>query len=365
VKQNWLLEGKAMKCKSVTWLLQHHCYVDAMKIFFVPQGIHIAWRIHRLIIGGMVLISMPALATVFDTTVTDVTTRAFSVVWVSDEQVTDATVKVFSDQNGASELSGLQVDLIRNPLALQQGIVKVNLSGLLPGSTVYVRTETTGLGGQVFFPQTNPLIKVVTAIESTKANQNNEPIVNDLILHKIYQPDGVSSADGALLLIKIPSISSYPLTAFVGEGYPSPSAVADLNNLFEDSTGMSAEVIGREVLEIIEFRGTQLCGANDQKLTHLRRTPPHEETQETPPKPAITELELPQPCFSPQGVSADFNCDGKINAIDFNEFLIKFGTSRTNASAKCKFNADFDLYKDGKVDAVDFNDFLIVFGSSE
>lgn len=313
------------------------------------------WRLVGFISFYLLSATIPAVAVVSDTQITDVTTRAFSVVWVSGEQVTSATttVKVFSDASGSSDITAtLNVTPVSPPPALLQGIVKVDVTGFAPGTTAYVRTVTNGV-------ESPNLLPIRTALESTKANPNNQPIVNDLILHKIFLPDGVNPAEGALLLVKIPSISSYPLTAFVGEGYTSPAAVVDLNNLFNDGTGLSAEVKGGEVIEVTELRGIQSCNLNDQKLTRIRRAPQHKEN------PAITELESPAPCFSPSNIAADFNCDGKINAIDFNEFLIKFGTSKLNPASKCKFSSDFDLYKDDKIDAVDFNDFLIVFGSSE
>ena len=52
-------------------------------------------------------------AAVTDVTIADVTTRAFSVVWVSDEAVDTATVRVFSDANGDTEItSTVQVTLV-------------------------------------------------------------------------------------------------------------------------------------------------------------------------------------------------------------------------------------------------------------
>ena len=90
-----------------------------------------------------------AQAAVFDVTITDVTTRAFATVWVSDEPVTAATVRVFADANGAFELtSTLDVTLVSTsfPPALAQGIVKVEVAGLSADSTVFVQTQTTSAG---------------------------------------------------------------------------------------------------------------------------------------------------------------------------------------------------------------------------
>ena len=306
------------------------------------------WYLAGFISLYLLSATVPAVAVVSDTQITDVTTRAFSVVWVSSEQVASATVNVFSDASGSNNITAtlnvIPVSDVNPSPALLQGIVKVDVTGLAPGTTAYVRTVTNGV-------ESPNLLPVRTALESTKANSNNQPIVNDLILHKIFLPDGVNPAEGALLLVKVPKISSYPLTAFVDQGFTAPVAVIDLNNLFNDATGVSAEVLAGEVLEVTEFRGLH-CDQN-QKLTHMRQAPGHEE-----PPPVITELELPVKCFSPNNIAADFNCDKGIDPGDFNLFLSSFGTSIPT----CRFNPDYDLNADETVGPGDFNLFLSVFG---
>jgi len=298
------------------------------------------WHLAGFISLYLLSATVPAVAVVSDTQITDVTTRAFSVVWVSSEPVTSATVKVFRDSTDIT--ATLNVNLVSPSSALQRGIVKVDVTGLTPVTTVSVRTVTNG--------SESDRLSVRTAAESTKANSNNQPIVNDLIMHKIFLPDGVTPAEGGLLLVKAPRLSSYPLTAFVGQGFTAPVAVIDLNNLFNDTTGLSAEVLAGEVLEVTEFRGLY-CNQN-QKLTRMRQVPSHEES------PPITELELPIKCFSPNNIAADFNCDKSIDPGDFNLFLYSFGTS----IPACRFNPDYDLNADKTIDPGDFNLFLFVFG---
>ena len=306
------------------------------------------WHLAGLLSFYLLSATVPAVAVVSDTQITDVTTRAFSAVWVSSEQVTSATVQVFSDAGGSNDITAtLNVTLVSPQSALLQGIAKVDVAGLAPATTAYVRTVTIGPSGQVV---SSNLLPVRTARESTKANSSNQPIINDLILDKIFLPDGVNPAEGALLLVKAPKISSYPLTAFVGQGFTAPAAVIDLNNLFNDATGLSAEVPAGAVLEVTEFRGLH-CNQN-QKLAHMRLAPSHEET------PPITELELPAKCFSPNNVAADFNCDKSIDPGDFNLFLSSFGTSIPT----CRFNSDYDLNADKTIGPGDFNLFLSVFG---
>lgn len=133
----------------------------------------------------LVVCTAPAAAAVFDLTIADVTTRAFSVVWVSDEPVTDATVRVFRDAGGMTNItSALAVTLVSAAFspALAQGIVKVGVTGLTAGTSVFVQTQTTGTSGTVLFPAVPPFLEVHTATKTTKANALGQPIVNDLIL---------------------------------------------------------------------------------------------------------------------------------------------------------------------------------------
>ncbi len=314
-------------------------------------------RAFLAVLLGLLLGPAPAMADVFDVTIANVTTRAFSLVWVSDEPVDDATVGVFRDPDGQDEITAdLSVTLVSRafPPALDQGIVMVDVTGLAANVSVYVQTETISDGGTVLFPASAPLLEVTTAAVTTKANANDEPIVNDLILKEIFDPDGVTPTAGTLLLVDVPSVALAPLAAFVGDGFATPAGAVDLNNVFDGDSKTSAEVLGGEVLKITEFRGL-LCNVDEHRLVKLRRVPEHEET------PRITELEQAAPCFSPNGIAADFNCDGTINPIDFNEFLIQFGLSRPD----CKFNSDFDLSPDDRIDPIDFNEFLIVFGMTE
>ena len=87
----------------------------------------------------------------------------------------------------------------------------------------------------------------------------------------------------------------------------------------------------------------------------LAARPAHEET------PAITELEAPATCYSPNAVSADYDCDRRIGLVDFTRFLGNF----TLELPDCQFNSDYDLDADSRVGLVDFTRFLSVFGSVE
>lgn len=297
----------------------------------------------------------PVNAAVYDTTACNVTTRAFSVVWASDEVVTGALVRVYADDQGLVELTGsLAVDLSSATVSMAhgQGLVKVDVTGITADTLVYVQTETTGASGTVLYPQTAPYLPVRTALSTRKATVSNVPIASDLITHDVLAPDGVTPSEGTLLLATVPAISDYPLCAFAGDSVVAPAAVVDLNNLFEATTGLNAELVGGEALRLTEFRGL-LCNPDAQALVRFRRVPVHEES------PAITEQEAAGGCFT----GADFNCDGCVDPADFNEFLIKFGL--VNQPLDCRFNADFDLSGDSRIDPIDFNELLMTFGVCE
>jgi hypothetical protein len=305
-----------------------------------------------LALAALLAGATPTTASVSDVTIADVTTRAFSVVWVSSEPVTSATVHVFSDTGGTVDItSTLTVTLVSAafPPALAHGVVKVDVAALAADSTVFVQTTTTGASGTVLFPTSPPFLAVHTALQTTKANDVNKPIVNDLIQHNVFAPDGTTPATGALLVLSAPNLGASPLTVFVGQGFPAPAAVIDLNNLYQSSTGTSAEVAANQNLTLTEFRGLLCPGLSNHKLIRLRRAPAHEET------PPITEVEAPVPCFF-----ADTVCDNTINILDAQRVLNIFGRTR----GECAFNPDLDIVADDTINILDVQGVLNRFGQS-
>ena len=324
----------------------------------------------KVLTASFVLIAVcaavrPGAASVSDVTVADVTTRAFSVVWVSSEPVTSATVRVFSDAGGTQEItSTLAVSLVSAsfPPALTQGIVKVAVAGLSPNTDVFVQTLTTGSGGTVSFPAGPPLLQVHTATKTMKVNASNQPIVNDLIQHELFSPDGVTPTAGTLLVVAVPNLGAHPLTAFVGEGVPAPAAVVDLNNLFSAASGVNAEVPVDQVLTVTEFRGLLCPGLADHKLFRFRRAPaagtggvPPPGPLPAPEPPRVTELKSPSECFF-----ADTVCDDTVNILDAQRVLNVF--SRTKG--QCAFNSDLDIVADNVINILDVQSVLNRFGQS-
>ena len=333
-----------------------HGFTCASPKTFVTKyaGISSATRTNVPIIVTMILgLTLTAhflSADVFNTTITDVTTRAFSVVWISDEPVTDVDIRVFSDPDGTTELL-VDVTVISQTVtgAHDNGIVKIDVTGLAADTTVYAQTETVGASGVILFPNSTPFLEVTTAAETTKVNALNQPIVNDLIRYDAFGVDGATPVPGSIVIVGIPSVSNYPLSVFVGSnGFPNTSAVVDLNNLF-DSTGVSAEVPADAVIEIQELRGLNCLGLENHSLRRFGRVPAHEET------PAITELESPTSCFS-----ADTICDDTVNVLDVQFVLNSFNST----PGDCAFNPQVNTISDNAINILDVQQVLNHFGDN-
>jgi hypothetical protein len=302
---------------------------------------------------------------VSDVTVADVTTRAFSVVWVSSEAVTSAGARIFSDVGGTQEItSSLTITLVSAsfPPALTEGIVKVAVTGAAPDTDVFVQTQTTGSSGTVQFPVGPPFIQVHTATKTMKINASNQPIANAVIQHSIFAPDGVTPAAGALLMVAVPNLGAHPLTAFVGEDVPAPAAAVDLNNLFAATSGVNAEVPADQILTVTEFRGLFCPGLADHKLLHFRRVPAAGTGGVPPPGPVlppapppVTELASPAGCFF-----ADTVCDDTINILDAQRVLNIFNRTQ----GQCAFNSDLDIVPDKVINILDVQSVLNRFGQS-
>ena len=295
-------------------------------------------------------------AAVSDITPTDVTTRAFSVVWASDEPVTTATLRVFADSAGLTELTGsVSLTLASQAVAESHtlGVVKVDVRSLAANTCYYFQTETTTASGTVSSPAAAPFTEVCTQIGTERVNPTDEPIVNDLILHDVFAPDGGTPGTGAIMLLSAPTLATHPISAIVGEEFAAPSAMVDLNNLFDLSSKISVEVPEAEILQISEFRGLLCPNLTGHQLTRYRRAPAHGEIP-TIGFP-ITELEVPDTCFF-----ADTFCDDTIDIMDAQRVLTAF----TAQPGDCRFNSDLDIVADQIINVLDVQSVLNRFGES-
>jgi hypothetical protein len=295
------------------------------------------------------LIPQTSQADVFDISIADVTTRSFSVVWVSDEPVLSATLRVFADADGITDLTpSLTIDTVSAalPPAHDRGIVKVSVAGLSAEQVIYVQTVTDTATGQAVSPATAPFLGAVTAFSTTRVQPGGAVIASDLIQHVVVNPlDGVTPTAGTLVLLKIPGLGSSPLSAIAGENGFTDSVI-NLNN-YRDDGGTNIAVPVDEIFSITEYRGLLCAGLDKHKLVRFRRHP------DQPGLAMITELKTPPKCFF-----ADTVCDDEVNVLDFQFILNSF--SRT--LGECGFNQDFDIVTDNVINILDVQSVLNRFG---
>lgn len=313
-------------------------------------------------LGALVLAlaTAGALAGVRDVVISDLSSRSLSLVWAVDEPVIGASLSTFADAAGSTPLSGVQVDLLSDPGALQQGLVKLRVSGLPADSSVWLRTQTSTASGLQQYPNDSSLIEALTAQTSALAAGDGSPLPGDLLQHGLRNPAG-GTASGGLMLLNIAGLSDYPLSGFADAG---GVARVDLANLQDDVLGSRAQLVGGERVALIEYRGRScvdpLSGSpqiDQQRLLRYRRLPS--------PLPGQLQVVAPAACFSPSNIAADFDCDGRIGPQDFNQFLSGYGLVNDGVFPDCRFNPDLDLQADQRIGPQDFNQFLAVFGMQE
>ncbi len=207
--------------------------------------------------------------TVMDITVTDVTPVSFSVIWNTD-QASTCSLTVFNDENGVSDISST-VTITPHPTrnnnssvvaaAQNRGVMKVRITGLFPATTYYFRTSTITVSSaeESIYPQTAPYLAVTTAAISGKTagdTENERPFTNDLISMNVYESDGTTPAQGALVLGVVEG-GRYPVSSFVGDEFPSPQAALDLNNIYTDTVNKNIFINGGETITLSSYYGIE------------------------------------------------------------------------------------------------------------
>ena len=226
-------------------------------------------RFAVLVLWGIVIVPYAAFAGIPDVSnvmVTDVTTVSFSVIWASSEAAT-ASLEVFQDGGGTTPVIGANItphpldgtDTSIKVLAENNGVMKVRVTGLTSDTTYYFRTVTTSKSSSdtTYFPVAPELMSVTTEYETVRtinSGGNLLPFSNDLILHACYLDDGVTPANGTLLLATVTG-GNYPVSAFIGDSVPSPYALIDLNNVFSRDSNENIDLSSGENLLLHNFRG--------------------------------------------------------------------------------------------------------------
>ncbi len=288
--------------------------------------------------------------------ITDVTPSSFSVVWMTDVTA-EPTVEVFADSSMTTDVTGM-VDVM--PMhgasaavveaARVRGIMKVCVTGLSADSTYFVRTVTKdpAIPGSVGY---SALAEVRTAAlvvpYKTESDGTLRNFSNDLLSFGVYiRPMDTDSVAIGNLLILEPDGSSYPVSAFVGEGDGTnlTTGVLDLNNIFSDSVTQSLNIAGGERSQIRVYRGGTLS-----TLLHYRLLPIDEEL-----------VNVLKPV---RGFFADINLDADIDEVDFNEFRNYYRLLDNDGAYNPDFN--FVINSTNRIDVMDFSRFAAEFGRTD
>lgn len=277
-----------------------------------------------------------------DVLVTDVSSKAFSVVWAADDEVAAANATVFADAEGSQRVHSAVVDVVSDRVisAHSQGLVKLSITGLESNSTYYVQLESATQKESVRFPLQPPYLEVTTATQAT-ASAGGQPVVNELLAHEMISSDPLQSSRGRLVIVDLPGAVLSPLSAFVGEfSADERTAVVDLNNLLSFN-GQRYEIsqVKAQVITITELRGFQACnGLTDHKNIYYGFAPKDQNI------PKVSKLSSAERCE--QG---DFNCDQAVDAADSALLASALGATEGD----CLFNSHLDVVPDGVIDSYD------------
>jgi len=275
----------------------------------------------------------------------DATPKAFSVVWVSDEAVSSASVRIFAEPEGTTERTAELVQVLVSesfPPALDLGLVKVDVTEASPDTCFYIQTETQSATGTTLEPSAPPFVEVCTTTRTTREGPFGQPLTNDLLRHELTAPDGATPATGALVLLETPEVGGGALSAFVGDGYAEDQVVWTLNDVFAGDSGENVALAGGSPVRLRELRGRLCSDPTEQARTRYRKLPAHEEFASL--GVSLSQVEPPELCFF-----VDADCNGTVEEADANRLFEGFDAS----AGECRFNPDLDVVADDRIDILD------------
>ena len=284
-------------------------------------------------------ISSAGVPVITEVNITDITPVSFSAVWLVNES-SNSTLEVFDYPGCTNPASGITVNVISNATT---GISKATVTGLTASTAYCYQISATS---QITPPDSavypiNPAV-VNTEAEVSRAYSSGGsllPFANDIILYPSYQPDLVTPAGGALLVLSVPGGSS-PVSAFIGDGIASPLSLADMNNLFA-ADHRTLNLSGGEVLTIREIRGN-LGGT----LYHYRFVPQDNN---------LAEVKAPAACFF-----ADNDCSKRVDIFDAQRCFNQFGKQ----AGAWEYNDDLDVEDNNRIDIFDCQRIFNRFGQT-
>jgi len=187
-------------------------------------------------------------------TITDVTETQFSVVWAVN-QIATGDLKVFSDEYATDDITDtltIVCDSCQQVDAQSNGVIKIIVEGLMPGLQYFFKTITTAqIGGETLISDT--VFQVTTEIETRVVNNN---LIAQQIFKKGWSSDNSDEfiASGTLLIVSVDG-ADYPVSAWVGDGYPGAYAGVDLSNVYAASNHQSMEIQPGTQLKLLSFGG--------------------------------------------------------------------------------------------------------------
>jgi len=226
-----------------------------------------------IIIGSSIILVHPVKAysagpVLSNLLVTDVTDRSFSLIWTSD-QAGQEIVEVYNDSSGTQLVNGLNVSeysvFTGNPAndgtnrqqsinsivqaAKALGIYQALVTGLDPNTNYYIKfgiqsdaTSDITLcpdAGAVLCPDAHAgLIPVVMQSQPNRTSSTPGVFLNDYLLNL-----NLLAKAGELVVIGTET-SSYPVSAYIGDGVPEPYALIDMNNLFASEDQLTLPING-------------------------------------------------------------------------------------------------------------------------
>jgi len=290
--------------------------------------------------------------------VADVTTRSFSVVWISSESAT-ANLRVYD--------ASCSTDIITVPGdSRDNNVVKATAIGLEPATTYCFQTETTSVSTSQLTISAQQLVNTesqttrtycidaagyVIDCQTLLQDTSILPFGNDLIYHPVYGSNQTLDT-GAILMVSIspPAGSSYPGSSYpistraahlTVDGLSLPGAIVDLNNIFSVATRENMNLVGGERMRLQEIRGANGC-----TLERWRKVPQDIEIVNGKVV-ELVEVKDPGACF----IKEDLDCNDTIDIVDIRRDARDFGKV-LGGDEPC-FNSDMDIDGDGDVDIVD------------
>lgn len=190
-----------------------------------------------------------------DIHISDVTPVSFSVVWTLDEAAT-GNLELYSDVLGSQPVTDATItpqftlsgNVALGAQAASQGVLRVQVSGLLPATPYFFRLVTTPSSSGIaeYFPASGPMLALTTQTAS-------QTVSNETAAIRVLQIDGSSAASATVLLAQVAN-SAYPVSHLVGDGTEADMALINMTNLY-GADAMNRQLDGGESLQLTVLGG--------------------------------------------------------------------------------------------------------------